>query len=187
MRSALFFAKKTDEYVTPDDFYRQLDQEFHFLLDASASSTSTKCDWWFGMDHPEARNRDGLRKPWAAIVRDWDGGAVWVNPPYSKCREFVAKAAAEARAGATVVMLLPARTDTRWWHEHIWDDERHDWRPGVSVRFVKGRLKFQIDLDETPNEKINSAPFPSVVVVFRPVVAEAEMIGVQPHEAIEWP
>lgn len=77
-----------------------------------------------------------------------------------KCADFVAKAAAESRTGCTVVMLLPARTDTRYFHDYIWDAERHQPKPNIQVRFIKGRLKF--------GDAANSAPFPSMVVVFRP-------------------
>jgi hypothetical protein len=77
----------------------------------------------------------------------------------------VEKAASEARDGATVVMLLPSRTDTKYWHRFIWDAEKHQPRPGVEVRFIKGRLKF--------GNSQNSAPFPSVVIVFRPPTGAA--------------
>lgn len=85
---------------------------------------------------------------------------VFCNPPYSQIRQFIGKAAEEARAGrATVVCLVPARTDTRWWHQWIYDARWHRTRPGVEVRFLKGRLKF--------GGSDNSAPFPSALVVFR--------------------
>jgi hypothetical protein len=86
-------------------------------------------------------------------------GPVWLNPPYSRCREFVARAAEAARNGSTVVCLVPSRTDTRWW-DHVWDRDSHRPWPNVEVRFLKGRLKF--------GNSQNSAPFPSVVIVFRP-------------------
>jgi site-specific DNA-methyltransferase (adenine-specific) len=80
--------------------------------------------------------------------------------PYSQCRAFIAKAALEATRGCTVVALVPARTDTKWWHAHVWDGAFHRPRPGVEVRFLPGRLKF--------SGSTNSAPFPSVVLIFRP-------------------
>lgn len=86
-----------------------------------------------------------------------------MNPPYSRCREFIAKAAHEATKGATVVCLVPSRTDTRWWHDFVWNNLAHRTYPGVEIRFVKGRLKF--------GDGKNSAPFPSVVIVFRPLTA----------------
>jgi hypothetical protein len=108
-------------------------------------------DWYeeFHREAAEDSRKEGVPPP-----------ICWLNPPYSKCREFIAKAAAEARKGCTVVCLVPSRTDTRWWHEHVWDAEKHQPRPGVEVRFIKGRLKF--------GGSTNSAPFPSVVIVFRP-------------------
>jgi hypothetical protein len=94
----------------------------------------------------------------------WFGRPVWCNPPYSLAKAFVAKAAAEQRLGVTSVLLIPARTDTRYFHEHIWDKALHRPRPGVEVRFLKGRLKFV--------GATNSAPFPSMIVVFRGVGAD---------------
>ena len=84
----------------------------------------------------------------------------WLNPPYSQVRDFIAKAAAEAARGCTVVALVPARTDTRWWHAQVWDELQRTWKQGVEARFVRGRLKF--------GGAGNGAPFPSVVLVFRP-------------------
>jgi len=94
---------------------------------------------------------------------------VWVNPPYSRGlqAQFIAKASAESAKGCTVVMLLPARTDTRAFHAHIWDGDRHAPREGVEVRLIKGRLKFGGCKD--------AAPFPSMVVVFRPVVRTMDL------------
>jgi hypothetical protein len=100
--------------------------------------------------------RDALAVPWAPMWR-----RVWVNPPYSRGlqRRFIEKAAREARAGAMVVMLLPARTDTKAFHEHLWDGEAHTCRPWVrELRFLRGRVRFV----GAPA----AAPFPSMVVVF---------------------
>lgn len=155
MNSALMFSKASDEWTTPDAFFAELHREFKFTLDAAASRDNCKVPNYRGPDHvwPECRN---------GLVFDWNG-VVWLNPPYSKCREFIAKAAEEAHAGhCTAVCLVPSRTDTRWWHEHVWDTERHRPRPNVEVRFVRGRLKFG-----NTGKPENSAPFPSVVIVFR--------------------
>lgn len=167
MNSALMFSKQSDEWSTPDDFWKELDREFLFEMDVAATRENAKMlpcitaavdalsvDWFDAFcegDATEAR-QCGVQPP-----------ICWMNPPYSKCAEFIEKAALEARKGCTVVCLIPSRTDTRYWHEHIWNRERHQPRPGVEVRFIKGRLKF--------GEGKNSAPFPSVVVVFRPVHA----------------
>lgn len=139
MRSSL-----DQTWTTPPEFFAKLDEEFRFTLDAAALSTSTLVpDNWFGPDHPEESRRDALVNSWAT------DGAVWLNPPYGRAiKEWVAKADSEAKAGATVVCLVPSRTDTNWW----WDSVIHH-----EVRFIKGRLKF--------GGSANSAPFPSAVIV----------------------
>lgn len=156
MNSALMFSKASDEWSTPQDFWNVLDAEFAFTLDAAASLENRKCVSYFGLDHADPNRQNALTRRWATI------GTIWLNPPYSMCREFIGKAAQTAMDGdATVVCLVPSRTDTRWWHEHVWDRERHQPRTGVEVRFVKGRLRF--------GGAESGAPFPSVVIVFRPV------------------
>lgn len=156
MNNALMFSKASDEWSTPQDFYRELHSEFHFVVDAAATPDNTKCVHFYSL------LSDALGRPWTGEFGT--GGPVphWCNPPYSKCREFVAKAAEERKRGVLTVMLVPSRTDTRWFHDHLW---QHDGnyigpRPGIELRFVKGRLKF--------GGAPNGAPFPSMVVVFRP-------------------
>ena len=150
------FGKASDEWRTPQAFFEALDAEFGFDVDVAASAENCWKETYMGPDHHRADRRDALTVPWLDNV-------CWMNPPYSKCREFIAKAAQEARAGAMVVALVPSRTDTRWWHSDVWDIEKHQPRPGVEIRFVKGRLKFG-----GTGKSENSAPFPSVVIVFRP-------------------
>lgn len=157
MNNALMFSKASDEWSTPQDLFDALDAEFSFTLDAAASAENAKCPLWFGPTHHGPEYRDALTIDWWIGHRP-DTEAVWLNPPYSKCREFIAKAASEARKGVTVVCLVPSRTDTRWWHEHVWDRECHQPRLLVQVRFLKGRLTF--------GGAPNGAPFPSVVIVF---------------------
>jgi phage N-6-adenine-methyltransferase len=149
---ALMFSKASDEWETPEGFFLPLQWEFSFDVDVAASDDNAKVRPYFG------GVKSSLEIDWALFGRR--PPTCWLNPPYSKCREFIAKAAHEARRGCTVVALVPSRTDTRWWHEHVWDAEKHQPRPGVEIRFIKGRLKF--------GEGKNSAPFPSVVVIFRP-------------------
>lgn len=145
------FSSKTDMHTTPQDFFDALNSEFGFVLDVAATDGNAKCDYYF------TAKTDGLKEDWAAFTEVT--GSVWCNPPYGRViGQWVAKAATEAAKGATVVCLLPARTDTRWWHGYIQD------RPGVEVRFVKGRLKF--------GDAKSSAPFPSAVVIFRPPEAK---------------
>ena len=137
MNSAVFYSSKTDMWATPQDFFDALDAEFHFTLDACAVKENAKCEAYYT---PE---QDGLDKPWT--------GRVWCNPPYGRnVGQWVKKAHDTASGGGFVVMLLPARTDTRWFHDYIYGK--------TEVRFIKGRLKF--------GSCQNAAPFPSMVVIF---------------------
>lgn len=131
------FTSATDLWETPQEFFDRLDAEFHFNLDACALPENAKCTDFYT---PE---QDGLSQPWS--------GVVWCNPPYGRrIGRWVEKAAQSAMGGAMVVMLLPARTDTRWFHRHIYGK--------AEIRFVPGRLKF--------GGAQWNAPFPSMVVVF---------------------
>lgn len=137
MNTDVMFSSATDMWATPQDFFDKLDQEFHFTLDACATADNAKCKKFWG---PED---DGLKQSWE--------GTVWCNPPYGRdIGKWVAKAVRSALEGATVVMLLPARTDTRWFHKWIYRR--------AEVRYVPGRLKF--------GDGKNSAPFPSMVCIF---------------------
>jgi phage N-6-adenine-methyltransferase len=161
LNTAVMFAKATDEWRTPEALFTALDAEFGFDADVAATADNCWKENYIGPDRGRPDRLDALNISWRFTfgLRS----TVWMNPPYSKCREFIAKAAAEARLSVTTVALVPSRTDTRWWHEHVWDAEKHQPRPGVEIRFIKGRLKF--------GGSSNSAPFPSVVIVFRPVPA----------------
>jgi phage N-6-adenine-methyltransferase len=138
-----------DTWTTPRDFYDKLHSEFNFSLDAAAIKSSALCDNWFGPDHDNPNLRDGLVMDWSQFA---SSKTVWLNPPYGRSIGlWTSKANFELRGGGlTIVLLVPARTDTNWWHKDIIQHE---------VRFIKGRLKFG-------NQK-NSAPFPSAVVVMR--------------------
>ena len=138
MNNAVFYSSKTDMWATPQDFFDALDAEFHFTLDACAVKENAKCEAYYT---PE---QDGLDQPWT--------GRVWCNPPYGRnVGQWVKKAHDTASGGGGfVVMLLPARTDTRWFHDYIYGK--------TEVRFIKGRLKF--------GSCQNAAPFPSMVVIF---------------------
>lgn len=133
------FSSATDLWSTPQDFFNKLHAEFNFTLDACATAENAKCARYYD------REANGLLQPWA--------GVVWLNPPYGReIAAWVRKARESAGAGATVVCLLPARTDTAWWHTDV---IAH----AADVRFVRGRLKF--------GGSKNSAPFPSAIVVFK--------------------
>ena len=136
------FSSKTDLWETPQDFFDRLNDEFHFNVDVCATPDNAKCGTYF------TKENDGLSQSWGG-----GGYTCWCNPPYGReIGKWVQKAYLSSRDGSTVVMLLPARTDTKWFHEYIYNQ--------AEIRFIKGRLKFG-------NSK-NSAPFPSMVVVFRP-------------------
>ena len=150
---ATVFSSATDDWPTPQTFYDQLDAEFGFVLDACASSTNHKAPVYYGLDHPDPARRDGLAGAWAADAAA-GGGATFCNPPYGRgIAAWMEKAAAEASRGTTVVCLVPARTDTQWFHDHVL-------AAGAQVRFVKGRLRF--------GQATNSAPFANLVVIYRP-------------------
>jgi|TARA_R110000751_G_scaffold201188_2_gene306005 phage N-6-adenine-methyltransferase len=152
--SALF-SRASDEWSTPNDLYTALDDEFCFTLDAAATAENTKSPTFLD------RDRDALKERWGLIPSHRSTPpSVWVNPPYSRVRHFMAKAVEEAARGCTVVCLVPSRTDTKWWHESVWDAATHQPRPGVEVRFLRGRVKF--------GDGKGSAPFPSAVIILRP-------------------
>lgn len=144
MVDAALFSSATTEWSTPQDFFDRLNREFNFGLDAAADKDNAKCPYYF------TQQIDGLRQDWVC------DGSVWCNPPYGRgaSMSWVKKGHDEAiKHGQTVVMLVPSRTDTRWFHDFVYQ------RIGVEVRFVRGRLKF--------GGSKNSAPFPSMVIVFR--------------------
>jgi phage N-6-adenine-methyltransferase len=160
---AALLSSKSDEWETPDDLFNALNDEFKFDLDAAATFDNAKVGRYIGPD------QDALSVSWRQMAdARLFSPVVWLNPPYSRCREFIAKAALEATFGCTVVCLVPARTDTRWWHDYVWDQDRDRVRDGVEIRFLKGRVKFKPPGEMLPTLK-NSATFPSVVIVFRPL------------------
>ena len=140
MNTEVMFSSATNEWATPQDFYDELNKEFEFTLDPCATPENAKCSKFY------TQKEDGLKQ-------DWKGERVFCNPPYgSAIKDWVKKCSEESKkAGTIVVMLIPARTDTKYFHEYIYNKARE-------IRFVKGRLKF--------GRSKNSAPFPSMVVVF---------------------
>lgn len=132
------FSSKSDEWYTPQAVYDELNSEFHFNLDPCATHESHKCERYF------TKEDDGLQKKWG-------GYRVFCNPPYSEIGKWVEKAYRETREDNTlVVMLIPARTDTKYFHNFIYQRSE--------IRFVKGRLHFS---------NKGCAPFPSMIVIFR--------------------
>lgn len=132
------FSSKTDLWATPQDLFDRLNEKWHFTLDVCATVENAKCEAFFTAE------QDGLAQIWS--------GVCWMNPPYGRAiGHWMAKAYRSSLAGATVVCLVPARTDTAWWHEYAIKGE---------IEFLRGRLKF--------GGHQNSAPFPSAIVVFKP-------------------
>lgn len=164
-RLAVMFSRQSDKRRTPPGFFQELHREFTFAVDVAASPTSTLCREWVGPSHTSRRRRNALAIDWREL-----GGVVWMNPPFSGCQLFMTKAALERRRGVTTVALVPARTETAWWHEHVWDDVRRRPRPGVEIRFVKGRISFLNSIGNHFRDKKGrktTAPFPAVVVIFK--------------------
>ncbi len=135
MISRVIFSHSSDEWETPQDIFDALDKEFHFTLDPCSTDDNAKCSYHF------TEKDDGLKL-------SWGGEIVFCNPPYSNVTKWVQKASEER---ATTVMLIPARTDTKWFHKYIYHR--------TEIRFIKGRLKYS-------GAKYN-APFPSMIVIFR--------------------
>jgi phage N-6-adenine-methyltransferase len=149
LNKALFSSKKSD-WETPQYLFDALNKEFNFGLDACATKENAKCPIYFSLED----KLDGLELSWHSMT-----GTAWLNPPYGKDIAKWVKKAWEESTKMIVVCLLPARTDTRWWHSYVWDRFTNRANPSVKeIRFLKGRLKFG-------NSK-NSAPFPSAVVIF---------------------
>ena len=132
----------TDDWATPRDLFDKLNAVYQFDQDVAASSTNHLCDEWLGLDHPEEHKRDGLTGAWM--------GHVFCNPPYGRgIADWVARA---SQHPDLVVLLLPVRTDTRWFHDLVLSN------PDADVEFIKGRLKY--------GGGRSPAPFPSMIVRF---------------------
>ena len=139
MLNSGMFTSDTSEWATPQDFFDKLNAEFHFTLDPCATPENAKCGKFY------TKEQNGL-------AQDWTGETVFCNPPYGKeISAWVEKCYKHSLSGECAVMLIPSRTDTRWFHEWVYGK--------AELRFVKGRLRF--------NDSKGSAPFPSLVVVYR--------------------
>lgn len=131
-------SSNTDLWATPQTFFGQLNSEFNFELDVCALPINAKCQNYF------TKEQDGLKQNWS--------GVCWMNPPYGRTiGHWIKKAFESSKQGSTIVALPPARTDTKWFHEFIYNK--------AEIRFIKGRLKF--------GDSKNSAPFPSMIVIWR--------------------
>nr|DAU67690.1 MAG TPA: DNA N-6-adenine-methyltransferase [Caudoviricetes sp.] len=141
MNKVLFSSKKED-WETPKKLFDELDNEFHFTLDPCANEFNHKCDNYYTIDD------DGLKQ-------DWNGQTVFVNPPYGKkLYDWVEKCYKESKKpNTTIVLLIPSRTDTRYFHEFLYK------KNNVEIRFLKGRLKFE--------KAKYPAPFPSLIAIMK--------------------
>lgn len=139
-------SSKTDDWETPQEFFNKLNGEFNFDLDVCATPENAKVEKYFTLE------QDGLMQEWSGIC--------WMNPPYGRqIGKWVQKAYEVGSRGGCVVCLLPARTDTKWFQDYCLKSN--------DIRFIRGRLKF--------GGSKNSAPFPSVVVVFcKETIKEAQ-------------
>jgi site-specific DNA-methyltransferase (adenine-specific) len=137
----VMFSSKSDLWATPQALFNKLNEFYKFTLDPCASADNAKCAKFY------TEQDDGLSK-------DWSGETVFVNPPYSNVAGWVEKCYREyVDNGVTSVLLIPSRTDTKYFHKHCMKADL--------IQFVKGRVKF-----ENGSSKPNSAPFPSMIVVF---------------------
>jgi phage N-6-adenine-methyltransferase len=133
------FSSQTDLWATPQSFFDSCNRIFHFTVDVCATPENAKCARYF------TQQDDGLAQEWT--------GSCWMNPPYGRTiGEWMRKAYESSKAGATVVCLVPARPDTKWWHDYATQGK---------ILFWPGRLKF--------GDSKNSAPFPSAIVVYETV------------------
>lgn len=188
MNTDVMFSSASDEWETPPELFAELDKEFHFTLDVAASKDNAKCQAY-------------LSKEYSGLMGGWGNGrhVCWMNPPYGRgIIKWMAKAYLESTGGgATVVCLVPARTDTKWWRKYVRDT-------GAEVRFIDGRLRFgkpttkhemqctsckAVKWMPDPNKQTagccefwstgkskishNAAPFPSAIVIYRPGNADA--------------
>lgn len=141
MLSKGLFMSNSHEWATPINLFNELDREFKFTLDPCSTHENHKCKKYYTKDE------NGL-------LKEWNDEIVFMNPPYGRniTGLWVKKAFEQYyKYGITIVMLLPARTDTKWFHEYIYNK--------CEIRFIKGRLKF--------NDGKLSAPFPSMIAIYR--------------------
>lgn len=141
MNTDLMFSSKDDSWETPPSLFNILDMEFNFTLDPCCTKQTAKCKKFF------TKEEDGL-------IQDWSKDIVFVNPPYGReIGKWVEKSYNEAKKGAKVVMLIPSRTDTKWFHDFIYNK--------AEIRFLKGRIRFLQNKKE-----LNAAPFPTMLIIF---------------------
>ncbi len=139
-KSEIIFSSGSMEWETPQDLFDKIQDEFHLDLDVCASDENAKLPDYFTIEDD-------------ALSQDWNGHRCWCNPPYGRQIEKWVKKASESDF---VVMLIPARTDTKWFHEYVYHK--------AEIRFIKGRVKY---LTPGHGKAIANCPFPSMIVIFR--------------------
>ena len=138
------FSSEKMDWETPQKFFNELNDQYNFTLDVASNGTNAKTEKYF------TKEDDGLKKEWK--------GRVFCNPPYGReIKHWVKKAHDESKKdyNELIVLLIPARTDTKYWHDFIFNK-------ASKIIFLKGRLKFEVNGKST-----NSAPFPSALIVYR--------------------
>lgn len=152
---SIFTSSKSNEWETPQDLFDRLDATHHFTLDVAATDDNHKLPRYY------TAQTDGLS-------HDWTGEVVFCNPPYGKeIGRWVEKCHNEAvNHGVKIVMLVPSRTDTKWFHRFLYKQETN----GINIKFLQGRLRF---INRTfpswrpdGNFKVSPANFPSMLVYF---------------------
>lgn len=139
------FTSNREDWETPQDFYDRLNTKYHFEWDLAASDNNAKCD------HYLTRDDNSLEQNWGEL-----SGNMFLNPPYGRQLKLWVKKAAEThlKYDQCLVMLIPARTDTSYWHDYIFNH--------AEIEFLRGRLKFEVD-----GVSGDSAPFPSALVIYK--------------------
>lgn len=136
----VLFSSKSNEWATPQDLYNKLNNRYNFTLDPCSSLENHKCDKFYTI------KENGL-------IQDWSNEVVFCNPPYGReIYDWVKKCYNEHLNGTKIVLLIPSRTDTKYFHEFLYK------KPNIKLEFIKGRLKF--------GDSNNSAPFPSLLAYF---------------------
>ena len=155
INKALFSSNKQG-WGTPPELFMALNKEFNFKMDAATTEDNP-----LGTEYYYTKDMDGL-----AQENRWIS-PIYINPPYGRdIKKWVARASMEMVMNRAVsVMLLPARTDTKWFHTYLYDLKEDHYREGIRVKFLKGRLRM-FDY-ETDSYSKNTAPFPSMIVVFK--------------------
>lgn len=139
------FTNNSNEWETPKELFQKYDDIYHFTIDLASTKDNTKCERYYTKEDN-------------SLLKDWSGETGWLNPPYGKEISLFVKKAYDTimnNKNTTIVMLIPARTDTSYWHDYIFNNKY------VKIEFLRGRVKFLCN-----GIRKQSAPFPSAIVIF---------------------